>query len=224
MPVYNHTCAEVGNSGAGLCVMQHLWTGGSDTPATLYTQYRVRYYIDGEATASVNIPVGFGAGEPYGDDDGPWSAGSAFGKTGEPSGLFNSFPIPFAKSINITVEIVQGGKPGSLTSGGFWIIVRGRTLMAAQADELTFPLPGSAGVLLPHTARLKTVENSNVPVPGGATMALFNSTAARGAVYLVVLEVDALGGPSFLEGCFRYVHKQAAVACVFGPILMTDCL
>eukprot|EP01046_Picozoa_sp_COSAG06_P056885 COSAG06_NODE_10909_length_1597_cov_2.017356_2_plen_112_part_00 len=87
--------------------MQHLWTGGSDTPATLYTQYRVRYYIDGETTASVNIPVGFGAGEPYGDDDGPWSAGAAFGKTGQPSGLFNTFPIPFAKSINITVEIVQ---------------------------------------------------------------------------------------------------------------------
>ena len=51
MPVYNHTCPEAGNSGAGLCVMQHLWTGGSDSPATLYTQYRVRYYIDGEACA-----------------------------------------------------------------------------------------------------------------------------------------------------------------------------
>jgi hypothetical protein len=70
--------------------------------------------------------------------------------------------------------------------------------MATQADELTFPLPGSAGVVLPHTARLKTVENTDVPVPGGATMALFNSTAASGAVYLVVLKVDAVGGPGFL--------------------------
>ena len=62
MPVYNHTCAPE-DGVAGICVMQHLWTGGSDTPATLYTQYRVRYYIDGETTASVNLPVGFGAGK-----------------------------------------------------------------------------------------------------------------------------------------------------------------
>ena len=134
-------------------------------------------------------------------------AGAAFGKTGSPSGTFNTFPVPFATSINITVEILQGGKPGSPSSGGFWIIVRGRSLWSAQADAdagaLSFALPGSAGVQLPHTARLRTVETKDVPVAGGATHALFNSSAARGAVYLVVLQVDASGGPGFLEGCFR---------------------
>ena len=111
------------------------------------------------------------------------------------------------------IILQQGGKPGSLTRGGFWIIVRGRTLMASQADELTFPLPGSAGVQLPHTARLKTVENSDVAVPGGGTMALFNSTATRGAVYLVVLRVDATGGPGFLEGCVRPQAPPATTYC-----------
>ena len=57
--------------------------------------------------------------------------------------------------------------------------------------------------MLPSTARLRTVENIAVPVAGGATISLLKSTAPRGAVYLVVLRVDASGGPGFLEGCFR---------------------
>ena len=242
VPVFNHTCAHEDGASSTICLMQHLWTGGSDTPFQLYGSYRVRYYVDGETTASVSIPVGMGTGEPYMDDTGPWSAGSAFGKTGNPSGTFNNFPVPFSKSINITVETFQGGKPGApvrsfadpsdtpgathahhhphprshltrcrptpaylQTGGGFWIIVRGHSLFTSEQTDAapTVQLPGSAGLMLPHTARLRTVENTAVPVAGGATMPLFKSTAPRGAVYLVVLRVDASGGPGFLEGCFR---------------------
>ena len=87
VPVYNTSCdspmmatnregTAVVTSGtaAGFCVMQHLWTGGS-APAGLYGSYRIRYYIDGEKTASVNLPIGLATGQPYGDNDGPWSAG-----------------------------------------------------------------------------------------------------------------------------------------------------
>ena len=255
VPVFNHTCAHEVGASSTICLMQHLWTGGSDTPFQLYGSYRVRYYVDGETTASVNIPVGMGTGEPFMDDTGPWSAGSAFGKTGNPSGTFNNFPVPFNKSINITVETFQGGKPGApvrisqpppqpslflglhtrhtmshtgtrtlrtgkrnlisyggalrlhslQTGGGFWIIVRGHSLFTSEQTDAapTVQLPGSAGLMLPRTARLRTVENTAVPVAGGATMQLLKSTAPRGAVYLVVLRVDASGGPGFLEGCFR---------------------
>jgi hypothetical protein len=177
VPVFNTTCtrmkagrtaAAVLQENEGLCVMQHLWTGGSDSPATLYGSYRIRYYVDGEEMPSVNLPIGLSTGQPFGDNDGPWSAGAAFGKTGEPSGTFNTFPVPFSKSINVTVEIFQGGPAGSPSRGGFWIIVRGRSLFSTDADALTFPLPGSAGVQLPRTARLRTVESNQVAVPGGA--------------------------------------------------------
>ena len=116
VPVFNHTCNQEDGTSTTICLMQHLWTGGSDTPFQLYGSYRVRYYVDGETTASVNIPVGMGTGEPYMDDSGPWSAGSAFGKTGNPSGTFNNFPVPFNRSINVTVETFQGGKPGAPVS------------------------------------------------------------------------------------------------------------
>ena len=155
--------------------MQHLWTGGSDSPATLYGSYRIRYYVDGEKTPSVNLPIGIGTGEPYGDDDGPWNAGSAFGKTGQPSGTFNTIPVPNGKSINVTDELYQGGAPGSPSRGGFWVIVRGRSLSSTDPSALVVPLPGSAGVLLPHTARLRRVVTTNVPVAGGSTQVLFNS-------------------------------------------------
>ena len=117
--VYNHTCSCAGSATCA-CAMQHMWTGGAWDG---YELSRVRYYIDGEAVASVDIPIGMGTGQPFNDDDGPWSAGVAFGKTGFPSGTFvrrmlaqtkfpfhypfsrnrrvwqNTFAIPFSKSI-----------------------------------------------------------------------------------------------------------------------------
>ena len=62
----------------------------------------------------------------------PWSAGSLFGKTGvglhqgaadSGSGYFNTFLIPFEKSINVTVTL--GG--GTVGAGDyFWLVIRGQ--------------------------------------------------------------------------------------------------
>ena len=51
-----------------------------------YENNILRYYVDGEKEASVAFPFGLGHGSTMVDNDGPWSAGSVFGKTGEPSG------------------------------------------------------------------------------------------------------------------------------------------
>jgi len=201
VPVFNHTCKPLqGVHGAqGGCAMQHMWTGGAWEG---YELSRVRYYVDGETIASVDIPIGMGTGQPFGDDDGPWAAGVAFGKTGQPSGTFNTFAIPFQESVSVTVELL-GDKPSSR----FWIILRGRTINAGGS----IAIPGTATWDLPPTARLRTVENTDVALAPGQFLTLWNSTASHTAVYLVVLKVESATGPTFLEGCFRIVDAQGAV-------------
>merc|ERR1711920_1081852 len=147
---------------------------------------------------------GIGHGQPYNDDDGPWSAGVAFGKTGQPSGTFNNFAIPFQKSITITVEL-----PGSSPSPSFWIIVRGRTLKYPSYSENLnsgIALPGTSSWDLPLSARLRTVERSSHTMSPAAFHTLWQSNASHVAVYMVVLQVEALGN-TFLEGCMRVLDK-----------------
>jgi hypothetical protein len=199
--VFNHTCdtADVNSAGTVACAMQHLWTGGSWDG---YELTRVRYYVDGEASASVDIPIGMGTGQPFNDDDGPWSAGVAFGKTGQPSGTWNNFAIPFGTTIKVTVELL-----GASPSHRFWIIVRGRVI----GDQ--FPIPGSASMFLPSSARLRTIETTAVPMQPAQFLTIWNTTADYTAVYLVVLQVISAGGPTFLEGCFRVLDGDGECCC-----------
>ena len=197
--VFNHTCTCSGATPCA-CAMQHCWTGGAWDG---YGDTRIRYFIDGESEASVNIPIGMGTGQPYGDDNGPWSAGVAFGKTGQPSGTFNNFAIPFQKSVHVTVELL-----GTRPADRFWIILRGRTIHSGN-----LAIPGTSTWDLPPSARLRTVETAHVPLAPGAFLTLWNSSSAARttvAVYLVVLQVDSAGGPTFLEGCFRLHDNGAA--------------
>jgi hypothetical protein len=165
--VFNHTCSCEAQAASCGCAMQHMWTGGAWDG---YELSRVRYYIDGEAAASVDIPIGMGTGQPYGDDDGPWAAGVAFGKTGKPSGTYNTFAIPFQKTITVTVELL-GSKP----SNRFWIILRGRTIESGG----NVAIPGTATWDLPMTARLRTVETSGGAMVPGQFLTLWNSTAPK---------------------------------------------
>lgn len=69
--MFEHVCTDV------VCVMQHFWSGGSWEG---YQHTRLRYYVDGETTASIDFPLGLGHGSSMIDDDAPWSAGGTFGK------------------------------------------------------------------------------------------------------------------------------------------------
>eukprot|EP01052_Picozoa_sp_SAG31_P063533 SAG31_NODE_22456_length_525_cov_0.723005_1_plen_124_part_01 len=62
------------------CAMQHYWSGGFFPE---YGSSLLRYYVDGEAKASVVLPLGLAHGmAPNMDDNAPWSAGNLMGKTG----------------------------------------------------------------------------------------------------------------------------------------------
>ena len=223
--VFEHTLATQGN----IAVMNHFWCGGS-WPG--YENNVMRYYVDGEEKASVEYPFGLGHGSTMQDNDAPWSAGQVFGKTGAPSGIFNTYVVPFSASIKVTVELRDLPRLPSGGAGGdaepdttleaetkrFWIILRGHRIVGESAAgsnpyRPAIPLPGS-GMALPHTARLKTFSNAGVRLKAGGQMTLFNSTAnGCGAVFLVSLAVQSDGGPTFLEGCFRtYLSGGTALA------------
>jgi hypothetical protein len=182
------------------CTMNHWWSGGTFDG---YLTSRVRYYVDNEKNASVNLPLGLahGMSPNTSDDNGPWSAGALFGRTGtnpnkggsssSGSGFFNTYLIPFSSSINVTIELDGPAGQGQY----FWLILRGRTKAAA-----VLTLPG--GELLPPTSRLRSYEATAANLTPYAYLPVFNSSSAHGAVLMTTLAVRG-SQYEFLEGCLR---------------------
>lgn len=97
----------------------------------------LRYYIDGETTASIQFTPSLAAGVGYYNPTAPWGT-KWFGKGAADGGWFLNFKIPFQKSVLVTVQHT------SKTFGGFYVIVRGVT---------NVPL-SIGGVDIPNNARL----------------------------------------------------------------------
>ena len=115
--------------------MDHFW---STCNAECEGALLVRYYIDGEANASVAFEPGMAAGTGFDDPSAPW--GTKWMGHGAHSAWFHNFKIPFGSSIRVTVQSTDG-----VQHGGFYIIVRG---------GLDLPLV-IGDVKLPDTARLQ---------------------------------------------------------------------
>ena len=117
--------------------LTHMWFGG-DWPG--YDQTVLRVYVDGEERPSIEMELGLGHGVGFGDNAAPWGC-EKMGKTGHPSGLYNTFRIPFGKRIRVTAQRAKDSPDGA----PFWWIIRG-------TENLPVTL---AGVRLPETTRLK---------------------------------------------------------------------
>merc|ERR1712032_1559716 len=91
----------------------------------------------------------------------PWSGGSLFGKTGEPSGIFHNYHVPFVRTMRITVQL------GGTGEQKFWIIVKGTS----------GSLPHIDGESLPVQARARTFANEAVNVSNGERLPLVTSNA-----------------------------------------------
>jgi hypothetical protein len=170
--------------------LTHMWFGG-DWPG--YERTRIRVYVDGEATPSIDMELGLGHGVGFADSDAPWG-GSRLGKTGHPSGLYNTYRIPFGKSIRVTGQRSRQSPDGA----PFWWIMRG-----------TENLPVSlGGVRLPDSARLKL---HKVEQYSAKRLEEFNLCDVKGAGALYQVTIAAktnkpTGGwkdLSFLEACMR---------------------
>ena len=169
--------------------LTHMWFGG-DWPG--YERTRIRVYVDGEDAPSIDMEMGLGHGVGYGDTAAPWGA-DRLGRTGSPSGVYNTYRIPFGTSVRVTAQ-----RPEGTPDSPFWWIVRG-------TENLPVTL---AGVRLPDLARLKLHRRDRSTVRPLEEFALCDVKGA-GALYQVTIAARGLQDRadwtrlSFLEGCMR---------------------
>jgi hypothetical protein len=153
--------------------LTHAWFGGNWAG---YDQTVLRVYVDGEQRPSIEMELGLGHGVGFGDDAAPWGS-EKMGKTGHPSGLYNTYKIPFGKSIRVTAQRAKDSPDGA----PFWWIIRG-------TENLPIAL---GGVRLPETARLKLYRLEDYDAKPLEEFALCKVQSA-GALYQVTMAADGL--------------------------------
>jgi D-arabinan exo alpha-(1,3)/(1,5)-arabinofuranosidase (non-reducing end) len=173
------------HKGAGC--LTHMWFGG-DWPG--YGRTRIRVYVDGEAKPSIDMELFLGHGIGWDDPAAPWGT-ARMGKTGQPSGLYNSYRIPFGESVRVTGELGAGVERPQT----FWWIVRGVRNLPVYLGNIR----------LPSNARLRLQVRKNINLKPLQMVDLAQSPGA-GALYQVTLAV-ASKKCDFLEGMMRaYVN------------------
>jgi len=164
--------------------LNHMWFGGKWTD---YEKLRIRVYVDGERVASIDMELFLGHGIGFKDESAPWGT-KRLGKTGQPSGIYNTYRIPFGKSVRITAQL----HAGDTKNKRFWYIIRGLENMPVLFG----------GVQLPDSARLKLYKLEDYTAK---TLEEFDmcSTKKAGMLYMVTIAAKADGGHTYLESCVR---------------------
>ena len=163
--------------------LTHMWFGGNWEN---YEKTRIRVYVNGEKRPSIDMELFLGHGIGYKDQFGPWGT-KRIGKTGQPSGLYNTYRIPFGKSIRVTAQLHKGDTKNKR----FWYILRGAENLPVEFNG--FRLPDNARLRLykleDYTARtLEEVDLCDTHKPG----MLYQVTIAAHGQRL-----------TFLESCVR---------------------
>jgi hypothetical protein len=177
--------------------LTHMWFGGA-FPNDQYT--RIRVYVDGEATASIDMELFMGTGIGFGDESAPWGS-EKMGRTGGGDNVYNTYHIPFGQSIRVTGQLA----PGSKDHPPFWWIIRGTENLPVRIG----------GVTLPGNARLKLYRVENHTAPPLEEFPLCDVKGA-GALYQVTIAAkgsrhsNSSSDLSFMEGCMRaYLNGDA---------------
>ena len=182
--LYEHT---------GKGALTHFWFGGNFKCAE---NTRIRYYVDGEATPSIDMALYLGHGIGFGDNHAPWSTRHV-GKIGKGNGIFNNYRIPFAKSIRVTAQRAAD----AADNPQIWWIIRG-----VENYRVTL-----GGVTLPETARLTLTRLENHDTKPLEEFDMLK-VPGHGAVYQVTIAGESLDQPArldYLEACIRaYVGQE----------------
>jgi hypothetical protein len=184
----------------GKGALTHLWFGGSFEG---YEQTVIRIYVDGEILPSIDMELFLGHGIGFNDSFAPWTT-DKMGKTGSPSGVYNTFRIPFGNEIKVTAQLSADSPDNPL----FWWIVRG-------TENLPVTL---GGVQLPDNARLKLHKIENKTFDPLTEFDLCN-VEGKGALFLVTIAAKGLRTNtnsnerwkdiSYMEACVRaYFNKN----------------
>jgi hypothetical protein len=184
----------------GKGALTHLWFGGSFEG---YEQTVIRIYVDGETIPSIDMELFLGHGIGFNDSYAPWTT-DKIGKTGSPSGVYNTFRIPFGKEIKVTAQL----NANSPDKPHFWWIVRG-------TENLPVTL---GGVQLPGNARLKLYKIENKEFEPLTEFDMCN-VEGEGALFFVTVAAKGLRTSadnnerwkdlSYMEACVRaYFNKN----------------
>lgn len=177
--------------GASWGTLTHWWITGGRTIDNVV----IRIYVDGESEASIKFNPPMAAGTGFNDDQGAWS-NSVFGKGSADGGWHSEFRVPFASSINVTIQ--AGAGQGDDV---YYMIVRGGENIPITVAGVPVPLPGSRLALqvntLTNMAPLQFLSVANV-APG----------ASGGGLLLSHTLSFAAPNLNTLEGCYHLMTAQ----------------
>jgi len=170
------------HEGAGC--LTHMWFGGKWED---WERMRIRVYVDGEKTASIDMEMYLGHGIGFKDETAPWGT-KRIGKTGQPSGIYNTYKIPFGKSVRVTAQLHKGDTGNKR----FWYIIRGVENLPVIFN----------GIRLPQRARLKLYKLEDYTAKTLEEFSLCD-TELPGMLYQVTVAAKADKGHTYLESCVR---------------------
>lgn len=163
--------------------LTHMWFGGDFRN---YGLTRIRVYVDGERQASIDMELMMGHGIGFQDEAAPWGI-ERIGKTGQPSGIYNTYRIPFGTGVRVTAQRSQeeAGNPP------FWWIIRGVENVPLEIG----------GLRLPDTARLKLHKLVNRAAKPLEEFTMCE-TKGSGVLYMVAIAAKS-SNFCFMESCVR---------------------
>jgi hypothetical protein len=174
--------------------LTHMWFGGGWKGCE---RTRIRIYVDGETNASIDMELYLGHGIGFGDAFAPWGV-ARIGKTGGGANVYDTYRIPFGKSIRVTAQRAPDAEDNPL----FWWIIRGTENLPVEIG----------GVKLPDTARLRLHKLENFTAQPLEEFALCD-VRGNGALYQVTMAAKGLRtlpdeknrwqDLSFMEACMR---------------------
>lgn len=176
MLLYEHT------EGPGVVTEQ--WITG----LTVDEKTRIRIYIDGPNVTldfKLYMAHGIGGGNDIENAYIPWHT-RLMGHTDKGGALYNTFRIPFQKSIKITAT--------SPSDGFTWYIVRGVENFPVVLGDLQLP---------PNT-RLRLYKNEGILLKKLEFLVLAQISGVSGALFMVTVAGNSTN-MEYLEGCFRAV-------------------
>lgn len=163
--------------------LSHFWFGGNFRGVE---DTRIRYYVDGEEVASIDMDLYMGHGIGFNDNQAPWAT-KHIGKIGKRNGIYNNYRIPFGKSIRVTAQRSENAEDNPQ----IWWIIRG-----VENGRVSL-----GGVELPKKARLKLIRLENYDAKSLEEFDLCN-VDGKGAVYQVAIAARGKS-LSYLEACMR---------------------
>ena len=166
--------------GSGL--ITHMWFGGS---YETIPDARLNIYYGAEETPSVSAKLYLMHGIGFGDK-GSFQT-SLVGKTGEISGIYNRYPIPYQNGVRVTLTISPEEKGAAL----FWSIVR-----ATEGMELML---GGTRAVNPRFVLCRTENFLAKPLE---EFTIYQSAGRQGCLFLTAMSAKSRN-LEYQEACFR---------------------